>query len=121
MKRELVCTSCPIGCMLTVKEDKEGRLTVTGNQCKRGEVYGIKEVTAPMRTVTSTIAVKGGNAPLVPVRTKTDIPKGKIVDCMDEIKKAAVNAPVASGDVLIADVAGTGVDVVATGPVLKGS
>lgn len=113
MKRELVCISCPIGCMLTV-QDENGKLTVTGNACKRGEVYGIKEVTAPTRTVTSTIRVKGGNAPLVSVRTASDIPKEKIFSCMDEIRKAEVTAPIAVGDVLIKNAAGTGVDIVAT-------
>ena len=81
--RELTCISCPLGCPLKVETDENGAvLQVTGNTCKRGEVYGKKEVTAPERTVTSTVAVVGGSAPLVSVRTKTDIPKGKIFQCM---------------------------------------
>ena len=77
--RELTCISCPLGCPLKVETDENGAvLQVTGNTCKRGEIYGKKEVTAPERTVTSTVAVVGGSAPLVSVRTRTDIPKGKI-------------------------------------------
>jgi Uncharacterized protein with conserved CXXC pairs len=114
MKRELICISCPIGCVLNVCDDENGDLIVTGNACKRGEVYGKKEVTAPTRTVTSTILVKNGKSPLVSVRTERDIPKDKIFDCMAEIRKTVAAAPVKIGDVLIADTAETGVAVVAT-------
>lgn len=113
--RELTCISCPLGCPLKVETDENGAvLQVTGNTCKRGEVYGKKEVTAPERTVTSTVAVVGGSAPLVSVRTKTDIPKGKIFQCMEAIRAAKIQAPVHIGDVVVENVCGTGVDVVAT-------
>ena len=113
--RELTCISCPLGCPLKVETDENGAvLQVTGNTCKRGEIYGRKEVTAPERTVTSTVKVEGGSAPLVSVRTKGDIPKEKIFDCMAAIRKAKVQAPVQIGDVVIENVCGTGVNVVAT-------
>ena len=113
--RELTCISCPLGCPLKVETDENGAvLQVTGNTCKRGEIYGKKEVTAPERTVTSTVAVVGGSAPLVSVRTRTDIPKGKIFDCMEAIRAAKIQAPVSIGDVVVENVCGTGVDVVAT-------
>lgn len=112
---ELTCISCPLGCPLRVETDGEGKvLSVSGNTCKRGEEYGKKEVTAPTRTVTSTVRLLGGSAPVVSVRTKSDIPKGKIFEVMDAIRGACVEAPVHIGDVVIADVAGTGVDLIAT-------
>lgn len=112
---QLTCISCPLGCPLKVETDEKGAVVqVTGNTCKRGEIYGRKEVTAPERTVTSTVKVEGGSAPLVSVRTKGDIPKEKIFDCMAAIRAAKVNAPVHIGDVVIPNVCGTGVDVVAT-------
>ncbi len=115
MVRELTCISCPLGCPLKVELDESGAvLSVTGNTCKRGEDYGKKEVTAPTRTVTSTIKVEGASVPVTSVRTKTDIPKEKIFACMEEIRKATVKAPVHIGDVVIKNVAGTGVDVAAT-------
>ena len=111
---ELTCISCPLGCPLRVETDENGQVvSVTGNTCKRGEIYGRKEVTAPERVITSTVKVEGGTAPLVPVRTKTEIPKGKIWECMAAIRKATVKAPVKWGDVVIPNVAETGVDVVA--------
>ncbi len=116
---ELTCISCPLGCPLKVETDEAGQVVqVTGNTCKRGEIYGKKEVTAPERTVTSTVQVEGGAAPLVSVRTRGDIPKGKIFQCMEAIRGTKVQAPVHLGDVVIENVCGTGVDVVATKTVL---
>ena len=112
---ELTCISCPLGCPLKVETDSSGKvLKVTGNTCKRGEEYGKKEVTNPTRTVTSTVRLLGGTAPVVSVRTQTDIPKEKIFQCMEEIRKAAAEAPVRIGDVILENVAGTGVSGVAT-------
>ena len=120
MIKKLICISCPMGCELSVEQAENGDvLLVTGNLCKRGDVYGRKEVTAPTRTVTSTVRVTGGNKPLVSVRTKTDIPKDKIWDCMEWIQKASAAAPVAVGDVIIENIAGTGVPLVATSPASK--
>ncbi len=112
---ELTCISCPLGCPLRVETDDEGRvLSVTGNTCRRGEEYGRKEDTAPTRTVTSTVRLTGGGSPVVSVRTSEDIPKGKIFDVMAAIRSASVAAPVHIGDVVIPDIAGTGVDLIAT-------
>lgn len=112
---ELTCISCPLGCPLRVETDSEGNvLAVTGNTCKRGEDYGRREVTAPMRTITSTVRVTGGTYPVVSVRTKGDIPKGKIFAVMEEIRRVTAQAPVRLGDVLVEDVAGTGVSLIAT-------
>lgn len=113
--RELTCIGCPLGCALRVELNDAGEVvSVSGNTCKRGEEYGRREVTAPVRMVTSTVRVTGGKAAVVPVRTATDIPKGKIFDCMDEIRNAVVAAPVKIGDVVIENVAGTGVSIVAS-------
>lgn len=113
--RELTCIGCPLGCALRVELNDAGEVvSVSGNTCKRGEEYGRREVTAPVRMVTSTVRVTGGKAAVVPVRTATDIPKGKIFDCMDEIRSAVVAAPVKIGDVVIENVAGTGVSIVAS-------
>ena len=87
---------------------------MSGFTCKRGEAYGKKEVTDPTRTVTSSVRVSGGEIAMASVKTKTDIPKGKIFDVMAEIRAVTVPAPVALGQVILADAAHTGVAVVAT-------
>jgi len=102
-----------MGCALTAVIDGEN-VTVTGNQCPRGAEYGVMEVKAPMRTLTSSVRVEGGMLPLVSVKTRTDIPKGSIPAVMAAIHGAAVRAPVKLGDVIVPDAGGTGVDIVAT-------
>ena len=111
--RELACIGCPLGCSLTVKMDGE-TIEVKGNTCRRGEDYAKKEVTNPTRIVTSSVHVTGGNLEMVSVKTQRDIPKDKIFAVMEEIRKVTAQAPVAIGDVLIDNCAGTGVSVVAT-------
>ena len=113
-ERKLTCIGCPMGCSLTVVMDGGEVVSVTGNTCKRGDVYARKEVTNPTRIVTTTVRVVDGNADMVSVKTKEDIPKGKIFDCVRALKNVEISAPVHIGDVILADVAGTGVAVVAT-------
>ena len=118
-KRELICIGCPMGCMLTVEMNGAEVVSVTGNTCPRGKVYAEKEVTNPTRIVTSSVRVSGGDRVSVSCKTKSDIPKGKIFDCVKALKEVTVAAPVHIGDVVLANVAGTGVDVVATKNVLE--
>ena len=80
--RELICIGCPMGCPLIVTMEAGEVISVTGNTCKRGDVYARKEVTNPTRIVTSTVRVFGGDADMVSVKTKEDIPKGKIFECV---------------------------------------
>lgn len=113
-KRELVCIRCPIGCMITVTDEADGTLQVSGNTCPRGEEYARREVSNPTRTVTSTVRVKNGQQKVVSVKTREDIPKGKIMDCMNALKEVTLDAPVRIGDIALRDVAGTGVDIIVT-------
>lgn len=117
--RNLTCIGCPLGCPLTVEMENGEVISVTGNTCKRGDIYARKEVTAPTRIVTSSVRVLEGEIPMVSCKTAEDIPKGKIFEIMAEINKVKVNAPVRIGDVLVENVAGTGVNVIATKDVLQ--
>lgn len=81
-ERKLTCIGCPMGCQLQVII-KDGIVEkVTGNTCKRGADYGKKEVTHPTRIVTSTVRVQGGTLPVVSVKTRGDIPKSSVMDCV---------------------------------------
>ena len=108
--KEIICITCPKGCHLKVDEET---FAVTGNSCPRGAVYGANELRNPVRVVTSTVVVDGPSRRL-PVKTDRPIPKGKMFEVMDEIAKVRVKGPVKVGDVLIANVAGTEGNVVAT-------
>lgn len=110
---ELTCIGCPLGCPLTVTLEGNDVTKVTGNTCLKGEIYAKKEVTNPTRIVTSTVRVSGGRCVMVNVKTEVDIPKNKVFECMEALKGVEVAAPVEIGDIVLADVAGTGVNVVA--------
>jgi CxxC motif-containing protein len=113
-KIELTCIGCPLGCPITVTLEQKEVTAVTGNTCPRGDAYARKEVTNPTRIVTSTVRVAGGTSVMVSCKTKEDIPKGKIFDVIEALRDVSVPAPIQIGDILVRDVAGTGVDVVAT-------
>ncbi|MDO5350816.1 MAG: DUF1667 domain-containing protein [Lachnospiraceae bacterium] len=113
-KRELICIGCPLGCPVTVTMDAGEVVKVEGNTCKRGDDYARKEVTNPTRIVTSTVMVEGGRDVTVSVKTRSDIPKGKIFECVKSLKGVTVQAPVRIGDVIVENSAGTGVDIIAT-------
>ena len=95
---------------VTVTED---RVTVSGQGCPRGEAYGVAEATNPVRMVTGLVKVAGSRRPL-PVKTRRAIPKGKIAEITNLLANTTVIPPKRIGDVIIPDVCGTGVDVVAT-------
>lgn len=113
-QRELTCICCPVGCALTVNITSDNSVTVTGNRCPRGAAYGEKEVTNPTRIVTSTVRVAGYPDAVVSVKTASDIPKGKITDCMKALAGVTATAPIHVGDVIVENVADTGVNIVAT-------
>ena len=118
MNRTLTCIGCPMGCQIDVELDEAGNFVSSkGWSCKIGERYAKEEVTAPVRTVTALVEVEGHVEPLC-VKTANPIPKGKIFDCLAELKKTKVQAPCHIGDVVLADVCGTGVSVVATKNIL---
>ena len=112
--KNLICINCPLGCPLTVTLDNGEVVKVEGNTCPRGEAYAKKELTNPTRIVTRTEKVKGGKLAMASVKTAADIPKGKIFDCVKAIQDIELDAPVAIGQVVLANVCGTGVDIVAT-------
>lgn len=114
MEKHLTCIGCPMGCALTVTMAGGAVTAVTGNTCKRGADYGRKEVTNPTRIVTSTVRCEGGRLPCVSCKTAQDVPKGKIFDVMKALEGVTVAAPVHIGDVLVHNIADTGVDCVAT-------
>ncbi len=113
-KVNLICIGCPLGCPLEVDMDGAQVVAVRGNTCKNGEKYAQKELTNPTRIVTSTVRVQGGTLAMVSVKTASDIPKGKIFACVRELQAVDIPAPVAIGDVILPDVAGTGVAILAT-------
>lgn len=116
IKTRICCTTCPNECELDVEMNEKKEISsVTGNRCPRGLKFAEKEVVDPERVLASTVAVEGAehNA-LLPVRTAAAIPLRLHFEIMDQLRKMTVKAPVIMGDVIIADVCGSGVDVIAS-------
>ena len=116
-RKELICIGCPMGCPIVVEMEEGKVLSVTGNTCPRGESYARKEVTKPTRIVTTTVRVDGGKVPMINVKTERDIPKDKIFECIAALRGVTMKAPVHIGDIVLENVADTGVNIVAAGNV----
>ena len=110
---KMICINCPRGCELDVEALGDGQVSVTGHACERGEAYGRSELINPTRMVTGLVRIAGMRKPL-PVKTLNPIPKGKISDVLFAMHQATLQLPVKIGDVIIPNVADTGVDIVAT-------
>jgi CxxC motif-containing protein len=121
MIREFPCVSCPLGCLLRV-ELKDGKIErIEGNRCPRGEAYAREEITDPKRVLATSVKVLGGDYPLVSVRTDRPIPKRLIPEIMEIVRGLCIKAPVEIGQVLVANLAGTGANLIATRRVLPRS
>lgn len=116
MKQEMVCISCPMGCNMDVEIIVSGitSYNVSGNKCPRGEEYAIKEMTNPTRVITSTVKLKNGHLPRLPVKTSEPIPKGNIFDCIKVLDTVEVTSPVKVGDVIIENLLGLDINIIAS-------
>lgn len=114
MKKSLICVSCPLGCPIEVEIENGEVIAVTGNTCKRGDAYARAEITNPVRSLTTSVKVENGIHPVVPVKSAGPVPKDKMFECMNVINSVTVKAPVKIGDVVIENILGLGVDIVAT-------
>lgn len=114
------CTTCPSECLLTVEVERnaDGHVaavrSVTGNNCPRGDAFAHQELTCPMRVLTTAVAVSGGGEALLPVRTSEAIPLELHAQAMDLIRGLVVNAPIRMGDVVLENLLGTNIDLIAS-------
>lgn len=110
----LTCVLCPVGCELEVETGPDGCLQITGNQCDKGIPFAEEEVLRPMRNLATSVPVRGTASRMVSVRLSGTVPREMIFPILAEIAMLRPEAPVSRGQVLIFDVLGTGVDVIAT-------
>lgn len=117
---QLNCTTCPSECLLTVEVERnaDGSIaavrSVTGNSCPRGDKFAHQELTCPMRVLTTTVAVSGGDEALLPVRTAEAIPLALHAHAMDLIHGVVVEAPVRMGDIVMEDLLDTNISLIAS-------
>lgn len=112
--REFICVTCPVGCALSAEVEGDTLVTVKGNACKRGIAFVQEELTAPRRTLTTTVRVRQGRLPLVPVRSVAPLPKDKVLAVAAQLRAIELQAPVREGQLVLANALGTGVDILAT-------
>jgi len=110
---EYTCIVCPNSCRITVTNESDG-LVITGNGCKRGMEFARNEHTSPARMLTSTVRLTGAKLSRLPVISAGEIPKSKLFECQKALFAAAARAPVRCGDVVVKDICGTGVNIVAS-------
>lgn len=109
MSRKMTCLLCPRGCLLTVDDDG----TVSGNYCPRGLIYAKQEMSEPKRMLTFSVKIENEQGPL-PVKTSNSIPKDKIFDVVEYLKTVTVSKPISFNQVIVSNVLGLGVDIVAS-------
>ena len=114
MKKDLICITCPNSCRLSVEQNGVGTISVTGNACKRGEAFAENELTHPMRSLTTTVRTTFPKMPVLPVRTRGEIPKEMIFPVMQILSSLIVDRPVQCGDVILSNAAGTDCEIIAT-------
>lgn len=114
--KKLTCICCPLGCSIEADMQGGSVVAVRGNGCPNGEKYAHTELTAPVRTLTSTVALVNSKSGmrLAPVRSSEPIPKDKLFDCMKEIANISVSAPVRIGNTVLQNAAGTGISIIIT-------
>ena len=112
--RTYLCTGCPLGCRLEVDARDGDIVEVRGFACRRGERYAEQEHRDPRRPLATSVAITGALLPRLPVRTREPIPKPLVRDAVRALRAVVVAAPMSRGDVVVADLLGTGIDVIAT-------
>lgn len=113
-QEKLICISCPMGCNLEVTYDSKKIIEVKGNTCKRGLEYAEKEIFHPERVVTTTVRIMGSPVPFVPVKTEGTVPKELTFDVVKRAYQVCLKAPIKVGDIIVKNISGTGVNLVAT-------
>ena len=112
MTKEIICVICPSSCHVTVSGE-DGKVTdIHGYTCKRGKEYAENEFIAPKRTLTSTVRANGYKSPIIPVRSDKPLPKEKMFECMEVLRKTTVDPPYAMGKVVIENILDTGVNII---------
>ena len=113
MKKSLICIGCPRGCRLEIEMEGE-TITVTGNSCPRGEAYAKQEMTNPRRVVTAVVHTTSEELPWLPVKTSEPFPKAQISALLNQLYKMTVKPPIHCGDIVLENIDGTSIHVVAT-------
>jgi CxxC motif-containing protein len=112
-KEKIICVTCPKGCTLELTHDGITVIEVKPG-CKRGHQYAANELADPRRMVATTVRVKAAVHPLLPVYTSAPFPKGRIQELRAALQALEIRAPVKMGQVIVANLLDTGIDIIAS-------
>jgi len=111
---QITCITCPIGCRITIDAG-----VFSGNKCQKGALFAEAEMTFPVRSLTTTVKTIYPNVPVLPVRTKTEVPKDKIPEIMRELSYIIIEEEIGIGEIVVANILETGCDIIATSNILR--
>jgi len=111
--KQITCITCPIGCRISI-ETLDGQLIFSGNNCQRGEEFARTEIISPVRSLTTTVKTAFPHKPVLPVRTKGEVPKVKIKEIMRELSCIIITNKIGIGETVAKNISGTGCDIIAT-------
>jgi CxxC motif-containing protein len=124
--KQITCINCPMGCRVSAeakvdvnRSENHVEYRFSGNQCKRGEEFAITELTSPVRSLTTTVRTVFPGIPVLPVRTRGEVPKGKITEIIRELSKVLITEKTGIGEIIIANVSGTGCDIIASSDIMN--
>ncbi|MHA1238458.1 MAG: DUF1667 domain-containing protein [Candidatus Odinarchaeia archaeon] len=117
-EKNIICVICPLGCVINIQYTEcEGKIVIkeiSGYKCDKGKQYATKELLHPSRVLTTSVKVKGGNFPLVSVKTDKPVPKEKVWEIIEVIKRIELNAPVKVGQTVYTNILNMGINLIAT-------
>lgn len=119
MTRNYTCIICPMGCDMQAEIEHNTLASLEGNNCAKGRVYVLQELTNPMRNIATSVLVKGGDLPIVSVRLDRPIPKASIFRVMEATKNVVLAAPLSIGEMAVKNIADTGADLIVTKHIRK--
>jgi CxxC motif-containing protein len=114
MSKEIICIECPVGCSLSVDRENCRVVRVQGNKCPKGEVYAVSEIENPTRILTSSVLSHGLALKMVPVRTDKPIPKGRLTEAMQAVKRVRLKKNVRAGEIIVRNFLNLGVNLIST-------
>ncbi|MDP4146165.1 MAG: DUF1667 domain-containing protein [Bacillota bacterium] len=115
----LICTVCPKGCKMEIYKSNLEIYNISGYGCEKGKKYAEQEVINPSRILTTTVKIKNGHINRLPVRSEGTISKNQMIKCIGVIREAEVEAPIKQGDVIIENILGSGINIIASKSILK--
>jgi CxxC motif-containing protein len=120
-KHDFVCINCPLSCSLELIEEDGEVLEVSGNDCKVGKKYAEEEFKDPRRMVTTTVKVRDGVLPLLPVVSENPIPKKMVKEAARVLGNLVLDAPIEDRQIIYKDILGTGINVISSRKLDKAS